>query len=98
MVDAIDLTVVGGPSTVNVNVDLGATGQRGSMFYSLAGSPLVLTTTVSQLVPAVQDMDIILDIGTTSATYGTIFQLVPGISGSVWTPLIDIYMGTYGGS
>lgn len=98
MVDAIELSVIGGPSTINLNVDLGATGQRGSMFYSLAGSPLVLTSTVSQLVPAVQDMDIILDVGTASGTYGTIFQLVPGISGSVWTPLIDVYPGAYGGS
>jgi hypothetical protein len=89
MVDAIELSVVGGPSTVNVSVDLGATGQRGSMFYTLAGSPLVLTSTVSQLVPAVQDMDLILNSST-----GVIFQLVPGISGSVWTPIFDIDGGS----
>jgi hypothetical protein len=89
MVDAIELSVVGGPSTINVSVDLGATGKRGSMFYTLAGSPLVLTTTVSQLVPAVQDMDLILNSST-----GVIFQLTPGISGSVWTPIFDIDGGS----
>ena len=34
-----DLTVLGGPTTVNVEVDFGPEGPRGSMIYTGLGNP-----------------------------------------------------------
>ena len=39
VVSSEDLTVFGGPATVNVEVDFGPAGSRGSYIYNIAGSP-----------------------------------------------------------
>ena len=39
LISSDDLTVLGGPSTVAVDLDFGATGTRGSLIYASNGDP-----------------------------------------------------------
>ena len=41
LLDTVDLTVFGGPTTVDVSVDFGAEGVRGSKIWSGPGAPEV---------------------------------------------------------
>lgn len=82
MVDAIDLNVVGGPSTINVNVDLGAPGIRGSRYYGLEGDPNSVSTDALDL----QNYDLVINVDPASPTYGTMFQWVD----EEWIEIIDL--------
>ena len=59
MVDVVlsnnDLTVLGGPSSITVNVDVGAQGTRGSFIFTGDGKPDDPTTELG-FVPAINDL------------------------------------------
>lgn len=87
MVDAIDLNVVSGPATINLNVDLGATGIRGSRYYALEGDPNTVSTAELEL----QNYDLVINNDPLSATFGTIFQWVD----EGWIEIIDLNPNNY---
>lgn len=96
--DSIELSVVGGPSTVNLDVDFGAKGDRGSMVYALPGDPtdVAMEDEIDALLPPVQNMDLIININTSSGTYGTVFQLVPDGGSLVWQEVAQPTQGPQG--
>ena len=55
MVDAYiitdELAVLGGPDTVNVEVDFGPSGDRGSQIFSNTGKPVIGSNGLTVLAP-----------------------------------------------
>lgn len=86
-----DLVVLGPPSTIDVAVDFGPKGDRGSTFFTGSGDPndLSLTQfeTIHGAVPVYGDVYLRIDFG---ADYGTFYtyNAVPG--GDQWSAVIDL--------
>lgn len=92
MVDSIisstDVSVFGGPSTVNVNVDFGPKGGRGSYIYNVLGIP----GTSGVAVPTdLQIFDIAINVDSTSIEYLTMYQYFPDQNGTLqWNRVVTL--------
>lgn len=75
-----DLTVFGGPSSINVDVDFGATGPRGSRIYGVSADPRLATT---EKPPSLQNYDIAMVITPSEPDYLTVYQKI-GVTGEEW--------------
>lgn len=84
------LTVLGGPSSVNVEIDMGATGTRGSYTYIGYGHP---NTTTSLDDKDIQVYDLYIDVDPTSESYKNMFQYIDSIS--QWQPVLSLSPNTY---
>jgi hypothetical protein len=92
MVDVLlttsDISVLGGPETVNVEVDFGSTGDRGSQIYAVSGQPNKSSTYIPE-IPNVYDLAI--NISPSDEEYQFIYQYVNGS----WTPLFKLISNFY---
>jgi len=84
---ALDLTVFGGPSSINVDVDFGTQGERGSRIYGVTADPR-LSTTLKEFDSKIFDLVIVLTDLT--GDYLTIYQKV-GAGNEDWTPLAELF-------
>jgi hypothetical protein len=86
-----DLVVLGPPSTVDIAVDFGPKGDRGSTFFTGSGDPNDLSLTQFEIihgaVPVYGDVYLRIDFG---ADYGTFYtyNAVPG--GDQWSAVLDL--------
>jgi hypothetical protein len=84
MVDVVlateDLTVFGGPSSINVDVDFGPTGPRGSRIYGVSADPRLATT---EKPPSLQNFDIAMVITPSEPDYLTVYQKI-GVTNEEW--------------
>jgi hypothetical protein len=78
-----DLTVLAGPSTVELLVDIGPTGTRGSRFFVGVGNP----NSVGGLNPILNDMYINAAPG---ANYGYLYQYISEPGGNSWVEVLKI--------
>jgi hypothetical protein len=83
-----DLAVLGGPETINVELDFGATGERGSYIYAVSGQPNDQNTYIPE-TPLVYD--IAINISPTDDQYQFMYQYVDGS----WTPLFKLVSNFY---
>jgi len=83
-----DLTVLGGPATVNVEVDFGKQGQRGSIIYSGPGKPGPDTLGSVTL----QLYDMYLNTNSLDSEYGFMYQytVTDGSTTPYWKKLLNI--------
>jgi hypothetical protein len=77
-----DITVIGGTDTVNVEVDFGPQGDRGSSFFVGFGDP----NTASHDTP-LQLLDSYINIQTTDEDYMVIYQYVSQSGVNTWVPV-----------
>lgn len=75
-----DLTVFGGPASINVDVDFGATGPRGSRIYGVSADPRLATTLKP---PGLQNYDIAMVITPSEPDYLTVYQKI-GVTNEEW--------------
>jgi len=96
MVDSIvsvdTVTVTGGPSTVNVQLDFGPEGQRGSLILYGLGRPTDLGVVFPQ-TPQLLDWYINLD--TSDEEYLYIYQYVNREGSDTWDRIFKIIPNTY---
>lgn len=96
MVDVVyssnDLTVVGGPSSINVNVSSGSRGIRGSRIYSVSADPRTLTTQELPSDLLEYDLAIVVDSDTQDAF--SIYQKT-GTSPQDWEPLPPLALNVF---
>lgn len=96
MVDVVyssdDLTVVGGPSSINVNVSSGSRGIRGSRIYSISADPRTLTTQELPSDLLEYDLAIVVDADTQDAF--AIYQKT-GTSPQDWEPLPPLALNVF---
>lgn len=88
-----NVTVLGGPSEISVDVDFGPAGDRGSNFFVGNGNPNIPTTVIGQ-TPQIFDMYInIAGASDEDSLYLFQYQNVDGTN--VWTKLIKLIPNTY---
>ena len=92
MVDSIlgetNVVVVGGPSTVNVEVDFGPKGLRGSYFFYGVGSPNDPNT---DLPDEIEFYDFYINIDLSNQVdYLQVYQYQAGPNGPYWAPLANL--------
>jgi hypothetical protein len=78
-----DLTVLAGPSTVELLVDIGPTGTRGSKFFVGIGNP----NSLSGLGQILNDMYIDTAPG---PNYGYLYQYISAPGGSSWVEVLRV--------
>lgn len=87
-----DVVVIGGPSQVAISLDVGATGDPGSMIYYGVGNPNS-SNTVLGFTPKLMDMYINLD--TTDPEYQYLYQYQNVAGVDTWSPLFRMFTNTY---
>ena len=87
-----DLVVLGGPASVNVNVDLGANGKRGSQIFRSPGDPTDPLTVIGQ-TPEV--FDLCINTKTSDSEYLYLYQYQNQGSANSWVPLFKLIPNTY---
>jgi hypothetical protein len=93
-----DLTVLGGPATVNVQVDFGQTGDRGSQIYVNLGKPVITFVDgeyVTVLAPNSQIMDLYINIATYDDEYQYVYQLQNVLGALQWVKLFKLFSNIY---
>jgi hypothetical protein len=84
LISSDDLTVLGGPSTVAVDLDFGATGTRGSLIYASNGDPNLSSSGIpSDVLP----YDLAINISASSSRYLTIYQFYSADGVDSWQEL-----------
>lgn len=87
-----DLVVLGGPSSVNLSVDLGATGKRGSQIFISAGDPNDPLTVLGQ-TPEV--FDLCINTLTSDEEYLYLYQYQNLGAANSWVALFKLIPNTY---
>ena len=80
-----DVTVIGGPASINVDVDFGPKGDRGSSFLTGDTNPNDYEFLEDPLVG-----DVFINVNTADSEYLYMYQLVAGPSSSSWEPLLKL--------
>lgn len=84
-IDNIDLTVYGGPAAIDLSVDFGTQGVRGSRTWAGNGDPAITL--------AGQDIalyDWYVNTNTTSTYYSWLYQYLTETGNPVWTPVLKL--------
>ena len=79
-----DITVLGPPNTIEVLVDIGPTGTRGSQVFAGIGDPNVIE--IGQ-TPILNDLYINASPGT---DYGYMYQYVSSPGGNTWVQILSV--------
>lgn len=86
-----DLIVLGPPSTLDVSVDIGPKGDRGSTFFTGSGDPNTLSLsefeTIHGQAPVFGDIYLRIDFG---EDYGKFYSYTAVPGGVQWSPIIDL--------
>ena len=91
LVSSEDLTVFGGPATINVEVDFGPAGTRGSYIYNLPGNPNEL----SSLPSGYTFYDMAINVGANTEEYLYMYQYVSQDGTPTWKRLFKLIPNTY---
>jgi hypothetical protein len=92
IVGAIELSVLGGPSAINLDVDFGPTGVRGSRIFGLPADPRLLTTPKPL---EVLNYDLGIVIAPSAPDYLQVYQK-SGTSLEDWEAFAALYPNLYG--
>lgn len=91
LVSTDELLVLGGPETINVEVDYGPKGDRGSLFFAGNGEPTSTTTTELDA----QVYDFYLNVQQSHDGFATIYQLVQIPGGTQWQQILSLLPNVY---
>lgn len=86
-----DLSVFGGPASLDVDVDFGPTGTRGSRIYGVSADPR-LTTTVKPV--DTQNFDIAMVVTPSEPDYLTVYQKI-GTTADEWIEFASLVPNVY---
>jgi len=84
-----DITVLGPPELVEVLVDIGPTGQRGSKFFVGTGEPNPLTTSGTIFSETINLYDMYIN-SAPGADYGYMYQYISETGGNTWVQVLKI--------
>jgi hypothetical protein len=85
VLSTVDLDVYGGPSAIDVSVDFGETGARGSRIWAGNGDPVIYL--------AGQDIklyDWYINTNTTETYYSWMYQYVLEVGSPTWVPVLQL--------
>lgn len=87
-----DITVLGGPSSVSVDVDFGPQGTRGSQIFVGEGDPNDPATVIGQ--SDIKILDLYINIKPTDLEYLYVYQYVTETSVEYWKKLFRVIPNT----
>lgn len=91
VLDSDELTVLGGPSQVSVQVDLGGDGDRGSIFVVGSSEPNSITSNNTILGITVQSFDMYINTQNRK-----MYQYIAGDGGNLtWVEVLSLIPNTY---
>lgn len=90
VLSTVNLDVFGGPTSVDVSVDFGQTGQRGSRIWVGAGDPAAILAS-QQL----QLFDLFINTNTIDPFYGWLYQYVLEIGSPTWVRVLRLNPSQY---
>jgi hypothetical protein len=98
MVDVIlasdNVTVLGGPSKLDVDLSIGAPGTRGSLFFVGVSNPNTLNPDVDfPVLPNI--FDVFINSNGASEDYLQAYQYTSQEGGASWTPIFNINQSVY---
>lgn len=82
-IDIIDLNIFGGPTEIDVSVDLGQTGNRGSFIWVGSGDP-----SLSLTGQPYQVKDLYINTNTSDAYYSWLYQYTEEVGSLNWVPVL----------
>ena len=88
------VTVLGGPSKLDVDLNIGASGERGSLFFTGLGNPNTLNLNLNFPV-APKIFDIFIDVDSGSASYLEAYQFLNEDGENNWSPVFRLDQKTY---
>jgi hypothetical protein len=89
-IDNIDLTVYGGVENVELSVDFGSQGDRGSNIFAGNGDPTVFLAGQD-----IQLNDLYINTNTANSYYGWLYQYLLEVGNPVWTPILKLDPSQY---
>ncbi len=81
-----ELAVFGGPASINLDIDFGPTGTRGSRIYGVEADPRLATT---EKPVDIQNYDIAMVISPSESDYLTVYQKI-GTTTDEWMPFASL--------
>lgn len=90
-----DLSVLGGPETVNVEVDFGPEGTRGSNIFVNTGKPVIGGDGLTALAPDCQIFDLYINILSSDDEYQYVYQLQNVLGTATWVKLFKLVSNIY---
>jgi hypothetical protein len=92
VVDISEVTVLAGPSVIDVDVDFGPAGTRGSYTYAVNGNP----NNPSTVLPAdIKVYDIAINLLTSDDEYLYMYQYISADGSYTWQKLLKLITNTY---
>jgi hypothetical protein len=89
-----NITVLGGPSKLGVDLNIGATGRRGSLFFTGNGNPNLLNQIQDfPLTPIL--FDIFINVNPSSNDYLRAYQYINQDGQNNWIPIFSINQNVY---
>lgn len=89
LVNTDDITVLGPPPVVNVQLDIGATGIRGSKVFVGTGTPNSLTTDGTIFGQTLYLNDLYINNAPTE-DYSYMYQYISSLGTNTWVPILKI--------
>jgi hypothetical protein len=90
VLSTVDLDVFGGPTSIDVSVDFGQTGTRGSRIWAGSGDPEVYL--------AAQDIklfDLYINTNTEDNFYSWLYQYIIEVGNPAWVPILKLDPSQY---
>jgi len=84
-----DLTVLGGPSTLNLEIDFGPKGDRGSQIFVNLGKP------TNSFAPGAQLFDLYINILSSDDEYQYVYQFQNILGTNTWVKLFKLVSNIY---
>jgi len=89
LVNTDDIVVLGGPPQIDVAVDIGPQGTRGSKFFVGVGNPNTLT------LPEIPQLGDFFVNSSTASNYGWMYIYTQSLSGNTWEQAIKLQPAIY---
>lgn len=90
ILSTVNLDVFGGPTSVDVSVDFGQTGQRGSRIWVGAGDPAGILAS-----QPIQLFDLFINTNTVDPFYGWLYQYILEIGAPTWVRVLRLNPSQY---
>jgi hypothetical protein len=90
VLQTVDLDVFGGPTSLDVSVDFGETGERGNRIYSGVGDPN--TFLVGQEVKL---YDLYINTNSVDEYYGWLYQYIEQVGNPAWVRILQLNPSQY---
>ena len=89
-----EITIIGGPDKIDLAVDLGAQGDRGSYIFAGNGNPNSSSTVIGNSVP-LQVNDLYINLQNSSEDFSYLYQYKSEPGGPVWQHILKLTPSIY---